>query len=1601
MANIQNDDELHWRLVTYSFRFESDDAQASDQIHDMFENASDQRRNEGPSYVYKPFEISAPSSQRLIHTYVDWASRHHADGEFRLEDETSLLHLMRNDYGFFIPKIADEFKKVPEHKKFMVEHIRGFWYFRLFRLTVVAREITGLDMSLTDSVYAFTHAYSFDFGPDRLPDTTKDYAAISKDVAIHLGEFRSVLCSHITDLNLENISVKRFISYLALFTGVERDPNEVIGFYISAHRRLRCFDAYPFLIKGGDGYPGDVLVRLAWPRRYLSTEHSFSLVVLQYSDEARNYLTLFMLQSVAMVCTTFIMLPPIGTSTTGEVENVINLEHIDECLRLYPSHVWNTGHMPDQTIGEQVDLVDGFKLVNESMKVSLFEMDHEVDSYRQQHGISHNGLIDEELVARFIHNVLVAIICEMMGYLYCRIQNKPSVDEFLEQTEHHAARFYETFRSRSYMTDPHTTFPMQRLRSVVEQIANGAPTMGAEITFSPRTFKQKIDINPYFPRDVVHWDRNQVARRIRWRNDEDIDLSNFAFRSQDAWEDDTPILFKDEDSNQRVEVSDVPLSPFKKYDIAENAFTKTLTEDGKKAFPRLPVPPAIATATEDAITLNQTPAGSSSSHRQRQIQQAQNQFTDPVVAANRQFWPDKYYTINSNLRDAIPRELPRLQDDDVASDEEFELFPVDDRIRNNNYNQDYEKINMGDALEDLYAEILRWIVHPADHHDNGHINSSTQANAHWIKWFIRANPNSFLVSVTHADSTNDYMKHMRCYLILSIRATVRQELHTSYPLRNMQTDSAGFLRQLKDEHEPYPHFHRVLVRKVSAANKVYHVETSSNDPALVRTLAEELRGITLCIGYLRAAPEASRTTRRGDTKLIFVMIRSASFQGRNLDTLGLDGEFESVTLKVCMSKEVLRSLRFLPEADQTLHFFPLVGLSTQVRMYRSIFHLQDIPEAFRNFMFGNRNVKMYYDSKNVLQPVSRSTLTPAMAMAPIPRNSNLIRHMLADEVDPESFRYILKCLHDEHCTVDQSHFMCLVQSLRVLGHAEPGSSGLNLIQGPPGTGKTNNIIYLLGALLHHSRYGHVDREEVINYRNVKDTTLRAARDHRALKILVVASTNAAVDNILNRLHGGGIPIGNNESIYPSMLRIARYDYEPEDHLRQYLVRDASVLYDGNHEERNNPSMPARRRRADECIIFLSTNVSAAGSSLRELNQRFDVVIHDEGAYSSELETLCPLTATATKEGNNRLFYFSFGDEKQLPQLNLLKQMLISSNVVGLVPFNADTLAASFFERMIGTARCTHVFLDAQYRMHPSISRVVSLPFYGCYFKCPRPINFFLVAYNQPSADIRGFYPMTFIDTSKLSLHSETDQGNGRYINETESAIVVSIINRLHEIVGDAGLDNQIAVIAPYKAQVEHLRTAIRGGVPACRTHVTNALRNIQICTVDSMQGSQRDVVIFSTTRSNEDSKVGFTQDYRRLNVSVSRARYLNIVIADYKTISTTGSRTGNKKGIKELEFIYKMCARNEQPGARMAQAVLQNGGAANQRYLTPYQPVTRSEPRTRSENNDPLRGVPRVHDNPPNANFASLYPNPPSPRPKKSRNRSRSRFANAGQSSSS
>ena len=247
----------------------------------------------------------------------------------------------------------------------------------------------------------------------------------------------------------------------------------------------------------------------------------------------------------------------------------------------------------------------------------------------------------------------------------------------------------------------------------------------------------------------------------------------------------------------------------------------------------------------------------------------------------------------------------------------------------------------------------------------------------------------------------------------------------------------------------------------------------------------------------------------------------------------------------------------------------------------------------------------------------------------------------------------------------------------------------------------------------------------------QDGKLRRRRNDQALRILVVASYNSAVDNIMERVHTLGIPDGNGGVIHPKMCRIARHDYVPRQTLGQYLIRAFAANYDGDN--RATPSLRARRQVANECVIFFSTSSAAGSSQLKELNQWFDVVIHDEAGNSLEGETLVPLTAACTHRdlGFNRLFNFGIGDEKQLPALSLVTSMLSGSRVVGQLPFDMKTINRSMFERLIYNNRTSFYFLDSQFRMHPAISRTTSPPFYNYFFRYPVPEENFTRIYTRP------------------------------------------------------------------------------------------------------------------------------------------------------------------------------------------------------------------------------------------------------------------------------
>jgi superfamily I DNA and/or RNA helicase len=101
-----------------------------------------------------------------------------------------------------------------------------------------------------------------------------------------------------------------------------------------------------------------------------------------------------------------------------------------------------------------------------------------------------------------------------------------------------------------------------------------------------------------------------------------------------------------------------------------------------------------------------------------------------------------------------------------------------------------------------------------------------------------------------------------------------------------------------------------------------------------------------------------------------------------------------------------------------------------------------------------------------------------------------------------------------------------------------------------------------------------------------------------------------------------------------------------------------------------------------------------------------------------------------------------------------------------------------------------------------------------------------------------------------------------YYNDLE---IEGVQKWLEQLKRDHISKDQIAIITPYKGQVRRMRSI---------------LDDYEIDTVDAFQGREKDVVIISFVRSNLENQLGFLKDYRRLNVSISRAKSRLILIGN-------------------------------------------------------------------------------------------------------------------------
>ena len=115
----------------------------------------------------------------------------------------------------------------------------------------------------------------------------------------------------------------------------------------------------------------------------------------------------------------------------------------------------------------------------------------------------------------------------------------------------------------------------------------------------------------------------------------------------------------------------------------------------------------------------------------------------------------------------------------------------------------------------------------------------------------------------------------------------------------------------------------------------------------------------------------------------------------------------------------------------------------------------------------------------------------------------------------------------------------------------------------------------------------------------------------------------------------------------------------------------------------------------------------------------------------------------------------------------------------------------------------------------------------------------------------------------------------------EARVVLHFVRELM----DAGVKaDQIAIIAPYAAQVRLLRNRME-------------LRELEIDTVDGFQGREKEVILITLTRSNDRGEIGFLADTRRTNVALTRAKRKLIVIGDSATLG------GNEFYGRMLEYF--------------------------------------------------------------------------------------------------
>ncbi|MFW6386175.1 MAG: IGHMBP2 family helicase [Candidatus Hadarchaeota archaeon] len=442
-----------------------------------------------------------------------------------------------------------------------------------------------------------------------------------------------------------------------------------------------------------------------------------------------------------------------------------------------------------------------------------------------------------------------------------------------------------------------------------------------------------------------------------------------------------------------------------------------------------------------------------------------------------------------------------------------------------------------------------------------------------------------------------------------------------------------------------------------------------------------------------------------------------------------------------------------------------------------------------------------------------------------------------------------------------------------------------LVHGPPGTGKTVTCIEVARQLV---REGN--------------------------KVLCTADSNTAVDNLVEWLANWGekvVRIGHPARVTPTLRNhtLDEIVQQNEKYQKSQELRNKAMDLVDKQEEFTHPGGRWRRGMSDHQIkslakkergsrgvppdkiqemaewlklqdkindlfnrierleeeaveeilewadLVCATNSGCGSDVLKD--EEFDVVVIDEATQSTEPSCWIPITRADRA--------IMAGDHKQLPPTILSER--------------AEELGRTLFESLLrehnGEISKT---LEIQYRMHKRIMNFSNEEFYDGVLKAHESVaNHTLRDLVDGYIDLEGIsqrvldpeVPVVYLDTSGIEAPERSRADSPSKENLKEAQIVESIVSEILEI----GLDpKDIAVISPYDDQVDLINKKLDS-------------EELEVDTVDGFQGREKEIIVLSLVRSNESGNIGFLEDVRRLNVSLTRAKRKLIIVADSSTIN--------------------------------------------------------------------------------------------------------------------